>query len=920
MADDPELALFEEDRRVFLDWGQPFLSALTEWLWPQRQKFPEMLVVVPTSQSGRRLREALAELGGCFSPKVITPGFFLHQEGAAPEVVELLGWIEVLEGIEDWEEYSAVFPVAPGQDEGAGWSMSLARSLLGVRRSLLEGGLMISAAAKRLAGTVEGERWRNLAELEKRVERLLEGWGMVSRSTELLRSKPHVEGVQHIVIAGVVDLPPMVEKMLEGVGVNISVLLSGKEKNAFDSWGRPLLIWNERELPWPGMEAVHLTADPHQQAEEALRLVAQGGHSSDEVALGAGDEESAQELESAFTRAGWSAFDPGKKKASPLAGWLKAWRNYLAKAGAAEVIDLLGFEESGVLVSGKRAQRVVALSTARDRFLVRTRADVERAMGQVEGELAQARGDGEGHREERIRKQLDQLSLALETLDLLEKRRRAFLSEGFHRGMERLLGVVDPDGTSGVGEWLSETAEVVSWVDREAGFWVDLLRATLAPGAVESPDDRVLDVNGWVELFYEPGGHLVMCGMNEGIVPSHGDHDPWLPESARRILGIPCAEDRAARDAYLFASLVESRREKGRVDFLFSKSSLGGDVLSPSRLLLATQGDELARRVQEFFQDVEPPESGLAWTMDEAWRWKPREVEVPSKLNVTAFSDYLACPFRFYLKHLARMNEPDPERVEWNARDFGNVAHLVVERWARDECARDLGEAVKVEEWVFAELDRIVGERFGESPPLAVQIQCASLRQRLSWFAVAQAQEYAEGWRVVEVEKSFTLDLDGIQVRGQVDRIEEHRDGRRRILDYKTTAEAKKVEGAHRKQVNARTNLPPHLEGVDAVLTLNGKKRWTNLQVALYSAALGDVDEIGYFALGATEGDVGLRLWEGYEKSDEESALRCARWVVEQVKAGVFWPPASRVEYDDLEVLALGRTLDEVVEKGGMAS
>jgi hypothetical protein len=90
--------------------------------------------------------------------------------------------------------------------------------------------------------------------------------------------------------------------------------------------------------------------------------------------------------------------------------------------------------------------------------------------------------------------------------------------------------------------------------------------------------------------------------------------------------------------------------------------------------------------------------------------------------------------------------------------------------------------------------------------------------------------------------------------------------------------------------------------------------------VALYSAALGDVDELGYFQLGATEGDVKLSLWDGFSIADRDSALACARWVVGQVKNQVFWPPAEKVDFNDYAVLALGRSLEETVAwKGGAA-
>jgi hypothetical protein len=72
-------------------------------------------------------------------------------------------------------------------------------------------------------------------------------------------------------------------------------------------------------------------------------------------------------------------------------------------------------------------------------------------------------------------------------------------------------------------------------------------------------------------------------------------------------------------------------------------------------------------------------------------------------------------------------------------------------------------------------------------------------------------------------------------------------------------------------------------------------------------------------ALGATEADVKVSVWDGFSKADATSALDCARWVIHQTQAKVFWPPAERVDYDDYAVLSLGRSLEETVGMGGAA-
>ena len=163
-----------------LDWTRPFNDVFGDWLWERRDRLPGMLVIVPTAQSGRRLRQGLAERGGALAPRVRTSGFFLQCGEGAPESVEILAWVEVLEDISDWSAFSEAFPNPP-VGEGSGWALGLAKSLAEVRAALLPSGLTMRQAAMRMRGTVDQGRWHDLARLEKQVEELLQDWGRKSR-------------------------------------------------------------------------------------------------------------------------------------------------------------------------------------------------------------------------------------------------------------------------------------------------------------------------------------------------------------------------------------------------------------------------------------------------------------------------------------------------------------------------------------------------------------------------------------------------------------------------------------------------------------------------------------------------------------------------------------------------------------------
>jgi ATP-dependent helicase/nuclease subunit B len=900
--------------REFLGWDRPFLTQAVAWLLERRDELPGMLVVVPTAQSGRRLRETLAEAAGALlAPKVVTPGSFLQSrdDDAAADWVERVAWVEVLENVADWQEYEALFPEPPG--EGTNWAGGLAQEMIRLRHSLQENGLLLSTAARKLSETVEAERWEALGRLENGVERKLQSWGMKSRSRVLSEGLPMPAGVSRIVLVGVAEMPPLVERAWLAWEGTLTVLIGAPEHEAeqFSKTGRPLPAWTQRALPWPD-GSVQVVADPRQQAAEALRVVAETKTPSDEVALGSADSEVGDELARAFTREGWPAFHPAAAVVtSGLARWFKIWCQWLADPSLATLADLLSLPETGILVAGKRAQKAKRLAELRDRWMVVRTEDLQRRIA------------AENFRSEWDKESAEELCKAAESL---ESWRASFLGENFGAAMERLLGVVGRTGpvteeaSQAMADWMAEAAPLIDRVKRGAGFWIELMLSETPSPAPLPPAGRVIDVQGWLELFHEPGRHLVLCGMNDGKVPARSGGEPWLSEASREMLGLIKDADRAARDAYLYQAMLEARRDGGRVDVICGKSGAGGESLLPSRLLLAGERDELPERVKTLFKEVEPPEAGLRWHAD--WQWTPRVVEPSLRLNASSIGDYLTCPFRYYLKHTVRMQSSEAGRGEWNARDFGTVAHEVLERWGRDTEARELEKAVSLHAWLSAELDRVVAEWFGKRVPLAVRIQTEALRHRLLWLSRVQADARADGWQVIDVEHKIELPAGEAMIVAKIDRIDRHREsGRLRVLDYKT-GKMDGVDKAHRKKLNTNSSIPRHLSlecpavyaGAD-----KGKSAdflWHNLQLPLYAAALvarGEPVPVPcYFMLRSTEANVAIHEWSDFETADLEAAQACAVWVAGQIASGVFWPPAEKVTYDDYEILAAGRAFEDM--------
>ena len=420
-------------------------------------------------------------------------------------------------------------------------------------------------------------------------------------------------------------------------------------------------------------------------------------------------------------------------------------------------------------------------------------------------------------------------------------------------------------------------------------------------------DDKpanAVELQGWLELLWEDAPHLLVAGLNDGSVPAAVVGDPFLPESLRERLGLTTNAARFARDAYLLQALAACRARGGRLDLLLGKTSVAGDPLRPSRLLLRCAESDLPRRIGFLFRPADAARTNPSWRR--AWQLQPPRAAAPTHAAVTQLRGWLECPFRFYLHNVLRLEAVDPAKTEVDALDFGTLVHVALEALGREPALRNCTDAAVLREFLLAELTAEAARRFGPELTLPLVVQLESARQRLARAAEVQAQTRAEGWVIERVEWKFHLDVGGLTLSGKIDRIDrhEHTDALR-VLDYKTSDQPAQPAAAHLRSVRRGETAPDF-----ACVDIAGREHvWRDLQLPLYlrslAAELPGEASCGYFNLPKAASETGIALWDGYTPELAESAWHCAGGVAAAIRGGKFWPPNEdvREEYDEFAAL-----------------
>ena len=465
----------------------------------------------------------------------------------------------------------------------------------------------------------------------------------------------------------------------------------------------------------------------------------------------------------------------------------------------------------------------------------------------------------------------------------------------------------------------------------------------------------LLELRGWLELSMDDSPAMILTGFNEGIIPQSRNEHVFLPNRLRKELGIETNETRFARDMYLLSVLLATREN---LKIVFGRLSADGNSLLPSRLLLTGNDETLTRRVKMYFTETEAenraesasesvfetfPEpaaeivtggfSPLVYTETKISRPPRSGYQVPAPMvspvkkthmAVSEFQEYLASPYRYYLKYIQKLSVVSDSAGELDGGQFGNLAHAVLQRFGLEEIAVQRAkrdgktpqksqdeEASRITRSFDLFLEEYFSRLYGKKSLSTVLIQKEQLRARLHHFARHQARWAQDGWEIrhVEIAKKVPLRAGGgagdilefaggpMIISGVIDRVDYHPVlGRWAILDYKTADSGASPETAHhrfplKKFAEAGISPPP--------------EEWVNLQLPLYRQLAAEIPEIrvaglqlGYILLPKDPAKSGFSL-AGWTPIDLTAADAVAEEVIQNIRAGRFSERGKKPAYED---------------------
>ena len=677
------------------------------------------------------------------------------------------------------------------------------------------------------------------------------------------------------VLLGVTELTPLERAALLATAAQRASLVVSDDLEGFDDLGLPRLDAWKDVAPLDVDLEIEFAGSPREQAEAGWSTLAAlaSDRSTDEVVMIAADASLEPEIARVGLERGQTVHRASglRAEASAAGSFVRMVQDFRASRSAAAFADLLRHPWVDAWLCARSEVECEHWLSELDA------AFSSRAVGDLDAFLASI-GNSEFPELRAVRDAMAELLGSLDPLSDAAPAGFGPTADALAEVVSRVLDATPLDprvprddacivALRGLADARSESPTIDAMGTMESAEALQLLlESTAGVARADAAGPEAVEIIGWLESLLDPAPVAIALGLNEGVIPSAPGVDPFLPPALAQRLE-PTRDRRLARDAYMLHALARTRA----LGVVCGRLDAQGEPLRPSRLLL--RGSRLLERTLQATREAPslPPSQRADATGFGRWLAKPAPV---TSMRVTAFADYINSPRLFYLTHILGLSEEGGEEaLQLEAGGFGSLVHDVLKLFGLGE-KKHSPDARAIRSWLDDALSTFAREQFGSQPRIAVKVQIEIARRRLAWLAEAQAQWRQEGWHILHAEhdvKDGVLDVDGepMGLRGRIDRIDQHEDGRIAVLDYKTSANAQTPEQAHRRTRD---------------------KVWVDLQLPLYRHLLRRADErmaLGYINLGRDVASSGFHLasWSG---EDLESADETAREIVRAIRRGEF--------------------------------
>ncbi len=259
---------------------------------------------------------------------------------------------------------------------------------------------------------------------------------------------------------------------------------------------------------------------------------------------------------------------------------------------------------------------------------------------------------------------------------------------------------------------------------------------------------------------------IIICDFNENQIPKRSVKDKFLSTSLKEKVNLPTKLDRENLQKYYYERLISNS------NFVYI-SYVKNDSEQISRFantLFNMQIDERLydnsykhilyanKKLEHFSNDIiiDIDLSKIVW-------------------SASSLKEYLECKRKYYFNHILKIKEHDIS-LKPKGYELGNIVHSSLEAYYKQENRS------------YEKLLEIFDTKRSANSFLNLDLEI--WKRKLKDFVEIENERFNSGYKIIDLEKAFLIEFEGIKLRGNIDRIDKlvnKNDEIYYVLDYKTS-------------------------------------------------------------------------------------------------------------------------------------
>ena len=295
----------------------------------------------------------------------------------------------------------------------------------------------------------------------------------------------------------------------------------------------------------------------------------------------------------------------------------------------------------------------------------------------------------------------------------------------------------------------------------------DIFKIFLQKLSKLSLDDKYsgkVTVMGVLETRLMSFDALIICDFNDEFVPKISTKDKFLSTKIKAFANLPTKYDRENLQKYYYKRIITSSKN------IFIS-------------FVSSQNSTISRFANELFEDKIPNLTNDKSYIDILYNNNSliySDESIKQNIDLTKISwsasslkKFLKCRRKYYLENILKIKEHKISLLPENY-ELGSVVHEILE------------ELVNSYDLTRKKVDELLLKHRKDNPFLHLDLEI--YRDKLYRFLEFEKQR--TGVKIIDLEKQFTSNLNGININGIIDRVDSNGDVYE-LIDYKTSKNLK---------------------------------------------------------------------------------------------------------------------------------